>query len=193
MASYFIRDYTDTSVTIVVQGLTAGVSTYKYFIRLTSDPSDSTVSTGLITAGASTAVRTFSGLQPNTSYTANVSVDGAWLGATTFTTAKSGSTRPSDWSWQSTIGSGKTVKISASEWNNFCSRINAFRTYKGLSSYSFTSATQGADISAAIVNQAWTAINAISGHGTMPSKAVSGGPMYASFFTGLASALNAIS
>ena len=192
MASWFISEYTDTTVTIVVQGLTAGVSTYKYFVRLTSDPSDSTVSTSTTTAAASTVMRTFGGLMPNTSYTANVSVDGAWLGAITFTTEKTDS-RPSNWSWVSTVGSGKTVNISAAEWNNFCARINAFRTYKDMSNYSFTAATQGADISAAIVNQAWTAINAISGHGTMPSKAVSGGPMYASFFTGLASALNAIS
>lgn len=108
-------------------------------------------------------------------------------------TTTAAATRPSNWAWTSTIASGESVKISATEWNNFCTRINAFRTYKGLSRYSFTSVSKGTKISATIANQARTAIDAISGHGTLPSAAVSGGKMYASFFTKLASALNAIS
>lgn len=102
-------------------------------------------------------------------------------------------TRPDDWTWSSYITSDANVNLTASEWNGFCTRINEFRIYSGLGQYSFTSVTSGVtDISAAICNQAWTAINAITGHGTMPSKAVSGGDLYASFFTGLKTALNAV-
>lgn len=101
-------------------------------------------------------------------------------------------TRPDDWSWDSTIESGSAITITAVEWNNFCARINEFREYAGLSSYSFTTVRSGTTISATIVNQARTAISEISGHGTLPSAAVSGGVINASFFNTLVSALNSI-
>lgn len=107
-------------------------------------------------------------------------------------TATAIGTRPDDWSWDSTIRSGSAIAITAAEWNDFCTRINEFREYAGLSSYSFTTVRSGTTISAAIVNQARTAINAISGHGTLPSAAVSGGAITASFFNTLVSALNSI-
>lgn len=100
--------------------------------------------------------------------------------------------RPNDWSWWSTIRSGAAIAITASEWNAFTTRINEFREYTGLSSYSFTTVSSGTPISYWIVNQARTAISEISGHGSLPSAAVSGGKIYASFFNSLASALNSI-
>lgn len=101
--------------------------------------------------------------------------------------------RPSDWMWTSTIVSGREIRITASEWNGFCSRINEFRAYKSLSNYSFTTVVSGTTkISAAIVNQARTAISAISGHGSLPSAAIAGGALTASFFNSLSSALNAV-
>ena len=100
--------------------------------------------------------------------------------------------RPNNWSWDSTIESGSAIAITAVEWNNFCTRINEFREYVGLSSYSFTTVRSGTTISATIVNQARTAISAISGHGILPSAAVSGGAITASFFNTLVSALNSI-
>lgn len=104
-----------------------------------------------------------------------------------------GTDRPDDWSWNSTIRAGADIAISAPDWNNFCSRINEFRAYAGLSSYSFTTVSRGTVISAAIVNQARTAISAISGHGTLPSAAVPGDEITARFFNTLTSALNSIS
>lgn len=101
--------------------------------------------------------------------------------------------RPEDWEWWYTVSSNADVNLYADEWTDFCFRINEFRIYKGMGQYDFDPVTSGVtDISAYICNQAWTAINAISGHGTMPSMAVSDGDMYASFFTGLRDALNAI-
>ena len=107
-------------------------------------------------------------------------------------TYSGGPERPADWSWESTIRSGKPIAITASEWNAFTTRINEFREYAGLSSYSFTTVSSGTPISYWIVNQARTAISEISGHGSLPSAAVSGGKIYASFFNSLASALNSV-
>lgn len=102
--------------------------------------------------------------------------------------------RPNDWSWTSTVAQNSQIKLTAAEWNNFTARINQFRSYKGLSAYSFTTAVKNSTpIEAGICNQARTAIDAISGHGTLPTALVSGGTLYASFFNGLKNALNAIS
>lgn len=101
--------------------------------------------------------------------------------------------RPLDWSWTTTVAQGSEIKLTAAEWNNFTSRINEFREYADLSSYTFTKAVSGVTvIEATICNEAYTAIDAITGHGTLPTKLVSGGSLYASFFNGLKNALNAI-
>lgn len=100
---------------------------------------------------------------------------------------------PSPWNWTSTIAQNYSIGITAQEWNNFTSKINEFRQYKGLSDYSFTTAIKNTTpISANICNEAWDAINSISGHGTMPNKLITNGPIYASFFNGLKDALNTI-
>lgn len=101
--------------------------------------------------------------------------------------------RPFDWSWVTTVSQGSAINLTAAEWNSFTSRINEFRKYSGLSEYSFTTAVSGSTkIEASICNQAYTAIEAILYHGTLPTKLVSGGLLYASFFNGLKDALNAI-
>lgn len=275
MASFSISNYTASTVTISVSGLTVG-STVRFFVRLASDTSDATVDQSY-TATSTAMAKTFTGLKAGTAYAVNVHDGTAWIGAKTFTTdveltpafeitditensvtvalydltvgdtititvkrvstevvsesftVKSSTatqtctglepsttykvylyqngtqidywpfttlapavTRPWDWAWYSTIVSGGTIGLSALEWNDFCDRINEFRVYDGLSEYNFTTVSQGTTISASIVNQARTAISAISGHGTLPSAAVSGGAFTASFFNGLKDALNAV-
>ena len=86
MASYSIVDYTDTTVTITVTGLVVGSSSYRFIVRLTADVDDRTITTSFVTATSTTVTRTFSGLSPSTSYTANVNVDKSWLGTKTFVT-----------------------------------------------------------------------------------------------------------
>lgn len=102
--------------------------------------------------------------------------------------------RPSSWSWTSTIASGYEIKISASEWNSFTSRINSFRTYVGASSYSFTTVSSGTDMTPTICNQARSAINDIANYQSSYSvpSALTAGNYYASFFNGLKNVLNAI-
>lgn len=105
--------------------------------------------------------------------------------------------RPSSWSWTYTIASGYEIKISATEWNNFTSRINAFRTYVGLSTYSFTTVYSGNAISTTICNQARNAIADLFGYqysySSMPSTLTTEGVLPASFFTGITNVLNAVS
>lgn len=187
MASYTISN-TNTSVTFNVSGLSSG-DKVRFYVRYEPDSGGSIVDQTL-TASGSTMSRTFS-VSAGRSYAVNVSVNsGGWIGAKYFST---GSDRPSNWSWSSTISKGNKMRITATDWNNFCSRINAFRAYKGLSNYSFTAAVSGRSMTAAQGNQARSAINEISGHGSLPSSAVRGSTVTASFFNGLKDALNAIS
>lgn len=185
---YFsITEITDTSVTVSFYDLTVG-DTIKGTVKLVSTD---IVSSSFV-ATSSTATRTYSGLNPNTTYKFYMYQNGTQIDYYPFKTLAASVSRPSDWAWYSAIVSGGAVGLSALEWNDFCARINEFRVYAGLSEYSFTVVSKGTAISASICNQARTAISAISGHGTLPSAAVSGGPMYASFFNGLKDALNAI-
>jgi hypothetical protein len=101
-------------------------------------------------------------------------------------------TRPDDWAWYSTVAQGSPIELSATEWTAFCTRINRFRAYQSLSSYSFTAVNSGDKISATICNQARTAISGLTDHGTLPSAASAGGKITASYFNGLKTALNAV-
>nr|WP_294372050.1 hypothetical protein [uncultured Ruminococcus sp.] len=106
----------------------------------------------------------------------------------------SSSTRPSDWTWVSTVSSGSVIGLTAAEWTDFCSRINAFRAYKGMSQASFTSVTRTVTpISASIVNEARTAISPMVSASSLPEAVSSGDPLSAAFFNGLKNALNSVS
>lgn len=115
MASYSIAGYTDTTVTITVTGLVANKDTYRIFVRLNSDTSNTTADTTTVTATSSTITRTFSGLSPSTTYAVNVSVNGSWIGARTFTT------------------NSKTVQINVAPWDWYASseRINFYNVLYG--------------------------------------------------------------
>jgi len=101
--------------------------------------------------------------------------------------------RPTNWAWTNTFTSGQPLNITATEWNNFCARINSFRAYKGIANYSFTTVTSGGAMTAAQANQARTAIQGIGGGagGLIPSVAT-GGNINASYFITLRNELNAI-
>ena len=100
--------------------------------------------------------------------------------------------RPSDWSWYTSKVSGSTVNITAQEWNSFCTKINQFRQYKNFSEYSFTTVYTGGTITAAQANQARSAIASMTPPTSLPSNAVTGQPINASFFNGLRNSLNSI-
>ena len=195
MASFSIS-YTATTVTFVVDGLTVG-DNLQFYVRLEPEGSELLVNVNHDVTSNPTK-KTFGGLSGNTTYAANVGLKPNGqdkrtpLGIQMFTTPPEPLPRPSNWYWTSTVNPGNQIALTAAEWNNFCARINDFRDYKNLNRYSFTTVHSGTTISAAIVNQARTAINGISGHGTLPAAAIQGGAITASFFHGLQNALNAI-
>lgn len=192
MASFTITSITANSVTIKVSGITSGTK-LKFPIRYVD--ATSTIQSPEETATGPTHLKTLYGLTPSTQYATNVGIwvsnAWSWIGTQTFTTS-SGKTRPSNWYWSSTVASGYPINISATDWNNFTARINSFRSYAGLTTYSFTRVYSGTAISASIVNQAVYAIGSIPGHGSVPSAVYSGDTIRASFFNSLRSALNAI-
>lgn len=99
------------------------------------------------------------------------------LGAVTFYIQAQ---RPADWQWSrngyslysgggvySTVTSGYNVTayiLTATEWNNFTSRINQFRTYRGMSTASFTVVSRDTNFTETILNQAINAINPMCGY-----------------------------
>lgn len=191
MANYTIS-HTNTSVTFNVTGISSG-DKVRLYCRY--DPSDNdTVVDSEYTASGTTLSRTFT-IPSNSNYAANVNVNETWLGAKYFSTGSDtpAPVRPSNWSWSTTPVRGNRINMSARDWNDFCKRINEFRDYKQIGAYDFTTAYTGDDMTASQVNEARSAISGISGHGSLPSSAVRGGTVTASFFNDLKDALNAVS
>lgn len=196
MASYSIS-VTGSTIKFTIKGVPKGQKVW-LFLRREDD------NTNLIgsdyaqpTSTNSTSFsRSFADvLEENTDYVCNVAYPvypATWLGAESFTTDSFGATRPYNWNWYSTVEQGAPIKLTALEWNDFCSRINEFRDYSGLSSYDFTRVSRGDPIEASVVNEARSAISSISGHGSLPSKARSGRAITAAFFNDLKDALNYI-
>lgn len=151
--------------------------------------------TGATANSVGIAATLIGGLAPNTTYTINVDInpDGGgvddFIGAQTFTTLRG---RPTDWWWRSDVESEAEINISASEWNDFCKRINEFREYVNVGTYDLEIVSSGDYITASIVNKARSAIDGATGHGTLPPRAYAEDYIYASFFNQLKDALNAI-
>lgn len=92
--------------------------------------------------------------------------------------------------WGVTLTSGASAIIYASKWNSIQDGINTKRTSKGLGTYSFTRAAIGNDIFASMANQL---ISSMSGIATgLPSSVSSGGAIYASWLSQIASSYNNI-
>jgi hypothetical protein len=141
----------------------------------------------------STSWGSFSGLSPNTWYTAYGYVltpaAGTFpAGSQTFKTL--GPPRPSNWFWWTSKDAGSQFSLAAAEWNSFTDRINAFRAYKSLPSYSFTSAISGDTFAYYLFNQAVSAISAM-GVGT-PGLVSSGSIITAAGLNGLMNSLNSV-
>ena len=189
MATLSITDITSTTVWIKITGVSSG-DTIRVFVRLADVPSDITYNKEDLEATSSTFKLKIDGLEPDTDYKINFKVNGGnWLGSQDFKT-KSEAQRPWDWAWWSTIKQGGKIGLSAGEWNEFTNRINEFRLYQGLSEYDFTYVSRGDPISASVVNEAYYAIQSLSGHGSLPSRARSGRAITAAFFNDLKDALN---
>lgn len=107
--------------------------------------------------------------------------------------------RPSNWSWSTAKTAGASFNLTATEWNNFTTRINQFRSYKGISSFSFTTVSTNGQLLATIYNQASDAINTLSPPTSLPTitetgtrSAASGNKVKASYLNGIRDSLNSI-
>ncbi|WP_146767084.1 hypothetical protein [Paenibacillus sp. YN15] len=142
----------------------------------------------------STPWETASGFSPGQTYTAYAfaqAANGLWYnaGSSTFTMQRA---RPSNFSWWSAKEKGGDFYVSAGEWNALASSINAFRSYKGLGIYYFTTAYSGVIYEAFYFNQAVSAISAMNPPMAPPGTVYSGQTIYASQLNGLVSSLNSI-
>lgn len=137
---------------------------------------------------------TFTGLSSGTSYTLTASFldsSGSEVGraSTSGTTDKS---RPSNFNWTYTKSSGVSFIVTANEWNSLFSKINEFRSYKGLSYYSHSTAYTGIDFLASQYNEARNAISSMSPSISVPAYRNSGETIYANDINGLRDSLNSI-
>ena len=144
------------------------------------------------------------GLEPSTKYEAWCTYnEGNAFYECDFKT-KSG--KPTSFKWDIAKTSNQSLRVSASEWNAFTSKINEFLKYKGKSAVAFTKAvsaglgkgavvggnhelSEGKVISANIVNEA---VRALESMGITISEVSSNQTITADFFNNLVTKLNSI-
>lgn len=99
--------------------------------------------------------------------------------------------RPANWSWHTEKVKGQPIKVTATEWNSLCTRINQFRQYKGFSNYNFTTVVTGNIITASVYNEARNAISSMTTT-NLPSTVSVGTKITADLLNGLVTAMNGI-
>jgi len=138
---------------------------------------------------------TWTGLSPSTTYYANVRAytsGGGWSNWSNYDFATTPKGKPSSFSWYTTKSSGGNFNLTASEWNDLCTKINDFRSYRNLSDYTFTRAYSGNSFTATQYNEARNAINVMNPSTSIPIYRNSGEIIYASDINGLRDSLNSI-
>lgn len=142
----------------------------------------------------------FTGLSPNTTYLVKISVRAADQSAIGSAVTRSFATkpapvRPSNWSWSSTVSSGRVINMTAADFNNFIDRVFAFMEYKEISDGSEPSdyyVSQRARMRASDVNAVRELISWMDPPTGPPAAVSSGSTIRASFFNGLKDSLNSI-
>lgn len=115
----------------------------------------------------------FGAMIPNTTYkfrvkatkTSNNSSYHPDSGWSNFVPIKNTVAKPTRWEWNTPKEANQLYSMSASEWNAFALRINAFREYKGLNPYPFTNAYSGSAFRFFMFNEARAAINEMANTG----------------------------
>lgn len=204
MASMTFSNVTSTSFTAEVTDLDTSYArndrTIEWYLG------SSKQSSGSLSAHASSASCSFSGLTPNTDYTVRAHI--RWSTTSTSgldrTTIISGShmtkpgaippdpkpERPGYFYWDTAKTSGAKFNLTASEWNRLISNINSVRSYLGYSNASFSKAVAGNEFTATMFNQARSAIISISGFTGYIPQASSGGKIYANMLNALQGGIN---
>ncbi len=186
-ASYTISNITGTTAKLNVS-VSPDYTTYCIHWRKTSESDSQRVDR----TSSTNFSHTLTGLDSGTEYTVNIQCGGAYgpyIGAKNFTTVAG---RPSNFAWTYAKVADGNFNLTATEWNAFTTRINEFLNYKGLSDSSFTTATSGAVFTAAMYNQARTAMRRIQGCGTSIPLAETGEIIEAYHLNKIVADLNAI-
>lgn len=150
--------------------------------------------TTLTANGSGEVFYTYTGLAADTPYDLYCVVsDNAGRTVTSFTISpRTASNRPSDFFWNTSKISGNNFDITATEWNNLTSKIDAFRAYKGLGSFGFTSASSGATFEAYYYRQTASGISGMSPPTSAPPLRYTGDDILASDIDKLRTSLNSI-
>lgn len=157
------------------------------------------------TLGATITLRTCTftspGGLPFNAWSTDPDASGNWYRSTITTSvdvvlyAIWGRSRPSDWSWESTVSKGSAIRMTAAEFNRFIDRIYEFAAYRGASlsgSAGSYYVTKGSDMLASEVNAVRALINAMSPPTAPPGPVSSDSTITAAFFNGLRDSLNSI-
>lgn len=215
MAYVSLISSTETSITVDISGLSMAQNKYNEFRFRIDGGSWRSVSVQSNYSGNDSPNYTFTGLKAGTLYHIEgeaytnswYSTDSKW--ASTKSSSGGGGTdpdpdpwepdpdpgptRPRDWEWYIGKYSGYSFNITASEWNAFFDKINEFRSYKGLSYYSYTRAYWGYNFTASQYNEARNAIAAMNPWTSIPSYRSRGETIYASDINSLRDSLNSVS
>lgn len=104
--------------------------------------------------------------------------------------------RPANWVWSPSIIKGNNINITASNWNNFITRILDFYSYKGKTPWqnyvTLGQATRNSQMMATQAKNVRALIDALDPPISVPATVNSGDIITASFFNGLANSLNSI-
>lgn len=204
MASMTFSNVTSTSFTAEVTDLDTSYErndrTIEWYLG------SSKQSSGSLSAHASSASCSFSGLTPNTDYTVRAHIrwsttstsgldrttiiSGSHMTKPGATPPDPGQERPGYFYWDTAKTSGAKFNLTASEWNRLISNINSVRSYLGYSNASFSKAISGNEFTAAMFNQARSAIISISGFTGYIPQASSGGKIYANMLNALQGGIN---
>lgn len=137
---------------------------------------------------------THTGLTASTPYTLYIQ---AWDSTETYGSGSqsygvtTAGARPSNFSgWGITVAAGQPCTITAAKWNEFTAKVNAFRTYKGLANYGFTTVAPTGTIWYWLANQLVNGIAPMSG--AVPSTVSSGDAITAAWLNAVTNALNGI-
>lgn len=198
------KNITETSVTAVIEGLMYETNYYHMFemeLWLGNEVSHIITESWADPGNLKYTSVGFNILEPNTTYTLkgftkSTPTSGRnHVGNATFTTSQPSNTRPNNWTWSSLVPSAwvylgggilRANVVDATEWSDFCIRINEFRVFKlGVGSeITFTQAATGESLTYDMTMEAVNAIN------TMKAASMASGPY--STLTNLASVLNSI-
>ena len=99
--------------------------------------------------------------------------------------------RPNNFSWTYPKEKGGEFNLTATEWNSFCARFNAFLQYKYQATLLFEFAHPGDELTASMFNNVWNRMQSFYGS-IRPNPAYPGGAVTADMMNSLVSYLNSL-